>query len=290
MAEFPPNSGDLEIVLASDLGCRCDRALDRARALAAAWRARLRLVIAVEGDFHDPSWRSARHHLIEQAGADLAAEFQDDAIDWTLDVAAGDPAEVVMAAAAQSGARLIVTGVARNELMGRNDPGRMARTLMRRAPAPVLVVKRRPHDPYRRMMAPTDFSRASELAAAEAMRLFPDATLTLLHGYRVPFSGFISEPANQDEMREEALENLAEFRKRLQVRAGGREPLTALVEYGSVEELEADYVRSHAPDLVVLGAKRTGRFGGQGAADRLLLGARCDVLIVPEASQAAEAA
>jgi nucleotide-binding universal stress UspA family protein len=44
------------MVLATDLSSRCDRAINRACALAAARGAILHIVTAVKGDFHEPSW------------------------------------------------------------------------------------------------------------------------------------------------------------------------------------------------------------------------------------------
>ena len=279
----PPTAAP--ILLASDLSCRCDRAMERAAMLAADWGVALNLITAIEKDFQEPYWRSLKETTEAAVRAELALEFEGRDLKWDVTVEPGTAAQVVIDAVAERGSQLIVTGVARNELLGRSSPGRTVETLMRHAPVPVLLVKKRPHTPYQRILVPTDFSLAAELAAARAAVLFPSAEMTLLHAYRVPFAGFISETAHQDELRASALEHQEEFLARLKARMGDHAPLVVLTEYGSPEQLVAEYVAMQSPDLVVIGARpREGLLGAMavGMAERLASAALCDVLVVPQ--------
>lgn len=279
----PPSAAP--ILLASDLSCRCDRAMERAALLAAEWGVALNVVTAVERDFQEPSWRSLKDTTEAAVRAELALEFEDRDLKWDVTVEPGAAAQVVVDAAVAKGSQLIVTGVARNELLGRSSPGRTVETLMRHAPVPVLLVKKRPHGPYRRILVPTDFSLAAELATARTALLFPSAEISLLHAYRVPFAGFISETAHQDELRVSALEHQEEFLARVKARIGDHAPPMVLTEYGSPEQLVAEYVAMQAPDLVVIGARpREGLLGAMavGMAERLASAALCDVLVVPQ--------
>jgi nucleotide-binding universal stress UspA family protein len=273
------------ILLASDLSCRSDRALERACDLASQWDARLVVASALEEDFHDPSWRSRREQVVSEVRAELETELASRRFDWDVVVAPGRPSEVVLDAASSRDCELIVTGVARNELLGRSRPGRTVETLVRHAPRPVLIVKRRVHGPYRRMLALTNFSRASEYSAQQAARLFPAAAMTVLHAYRVPFSGFLSESANQDALRASAHEALDQSLARLSPGLPAGYAPEALVEYGAPDDLAADYVRDRSPDLIVLGRRRQRSRTTPGLIERILTNARCDVLVVPEPAE-----
>jgi nucleotide-binding universal stress UspA family protein len=272
------------MLLATDMSCRCDRAFDRARDLAAQWRAKLTVVTAVEQSLDEPSWRSGSSAATRRVRAELGRELDASGIEWDVFVAPGSPHDVVLAAAERLQSQLIVTGVARNELLGRTRPGGTVEALLRDARTPVLTVKRRGSAPYARVLVPTDFTAAAEMALLWAARLFPRARFVMLHGYRVPFAAFLSEEGHADEFREEALERQRLFAQRVEAQLGGQ--LTrALVEYGAPDALVADYESAESPDLVVIGAHDSREWvhnAVTGIARRILAAVRCDVLIVPE--------
>lgn len=51
----------------------------------------------------------------------------------------------------------------------------------------MLVIKQKPHEPYRRVLVPVDFSASSTAAVTLARRIAPGARIVLLHAYEVPF-------------------------------------------------------------------------------------------------------
>lgn len=276
------------ILLATDLSSRCDRAFERAYALAASRGAILHIATAIEGDFRDPSWRSAEREALAKIRADVVEALGDRTLAWEPAVARGAPHQVIIETAARVHAELIIIGVARNELLGRLQPGRTVEALIRKAPSPVLVVRRRPNHGYRQILVPTDYSPAAEFALIRAAAMFPDAQFTLLHGYRVPFAGFISEERHSDELKEGALEQQAGFIARVETKIGQRGRIVGLVEYGEPDQLVVDYIGGNAPDLMVLGAHdHSGILGALcvDVAGRLLMTAGCDVLVVPEAGE-----
>ncbi len=276
------------ILLATDLSSRCDRAFERACVLAAAWGATLHVVTAVEGDVRQPSWRSTSNRALDRMRADVAEALGVRPLSWEPAVAVGPVHEVVIDTAARVAAELIVIGAAGNELLGRHRPGRTVETLIRESPVPVLVVRRRAIREYRRIFLPTDYSQAAEFALLRAIALFPHAQFTLLHGYRVPFAGFLSDVAHRGEMEELALRQQAEFIARVEAKTGRSGRVLGFVECGEPGRLVADYVGETAPDLMVLGAHDHAGIWGALSVDvagRLLMMAGCDVLVVPEASE-----
>jgi len=85
------------------------------------------------------------------------------------------------------GAELVVLGARGAGFVRRIALGTTAERLLRTTRRPLLVVKQKAHEAYRRVLVPVDFSASSSAAIALARRVAPSAFLTLLHGYGVPF-------------------------------------------------------------------------------------------------------
>ncbi len=274
------------ILLATDLSCRCDRALDRAAALAAEWGARLVVVHAIERPApvsNAPSWRrpiDPREAAMQRILADLR---EPGALDLELVVERGEPAQLVLDTAARRGAELIVTGVARDETLGRALLGSTVDALSRRARAPVLAVRSRPRGPYRDVVVATDFSEDARRALVTTLELFPAARVRLYHAYQVVYEGFIEDKmsardGSAQRAQAEAREHLAGI-----ALAAGRE-ISTLVEHGPPEIGLRELVLTRGVELVVAGTRGRGRvatlFLGS-VAKELLASLPGDVLIVP---------
>lgn len=275
------------LLLATDLSSRCDRALDRAASLAARWDARLIVVNVIEASRRDaddlPSWRrlsDPRAAAEARVRRDLPAALRA----LHVRVAEGDPADAIIAIAAAEGVDLIVTGVARDEALGRHRLGATVERLARRAPAPVLVVKRRPR-PYEEVVVATDFTPASQHALGTVAGLFPDARLTLMHGWEVPFPAFQDNPRFRDDLRAELARHSDAFVAAARIAETRRPALQVLIEHGAPERLIRDYMTDRDIDLAVIGAHSGGApFEGRlgAVARRILEAAPGDVLIVRE--------
>lgn len=279
------------ILCATDLSGRCDRALDRAALLARDWHAKLVLVHALETmpefqqarRLHDlPSWRRP-----EDRAAAVARELHADMVDVGSDpevvVAAGEPAELILVEAARRKADLIVTGVARSELFGRRLLGATVDTLIRRAPAPVLVVRGRARRPYRQIVVATDFSAGSRGALETAVALFGPATTALFHAYRIATGGVVAPDRVRGSWQAMARQEADRFLAGAALDPAARAGLRVLVEEGDPVLLLRDLIDANGVDLVVCGA--SGRIAllemliGS-TAQRLVEGLPCDVLVV----------
>lgn len=294
-ADAPPN----RILLATDLSARCDRALDRAAALAAEWQAELVVLHALEDFAPDlagraaplPSWRRppdpaslARRELLADLGG--LAERSRVVIDQ------GDPVEAILRTAAAQDCGLIVTGVARGELFGRFGLGRTVDRLLRRSPTPLLVVKNRARKPYDRITVATDFSESSRGALEAATRFFPGRRLTVFHAYDPPMAGLSGDAAAyRREYRALAVQECEAFVAGAKRPAGAPAP-RLLVEYGDPAELLRDYAGARELDLAVLGTHgRSALFEAflGSVAKRIIDEVPCDALVIREPRAAVEA-
>lgn len=105
-------------------------------------------------------------------------------------IAAGPPLATILAQSEASDAQLIIVGARGSDFLRHMLLGSTASRLLRKAAGrPVLVVKQPPHETYRRLLVPIDFSALSTPAIGFARQLAPQAELVLLHVFDVPFEG-----------------------------------------------------------------------------------------------------
>jgi nucleotide-binding universal stress UspA family protein len=260
-SEAPPR----KILLATDLSCRCDRALDRAVQLAQEWKAELIAAYIIDPvetrqfrfDRTPASWRRLpspvdrmRWRLKRDLGS--GAEF------IRVVVEEGDPAESLLSIAAREGCDLIVTGIARDETLGRMVLGNTVNRLVRGSPTPVLVVHDRAVRPYRRIVVATDFSEASLQALLVTSSLFPARDLTLFHAYDMPFSGYLDDREYSKSLRAMEKELGTKFLGDERLNPGLRGRTDVVIEHGTPERLLNDYVEDQNVDLTVIGSHGRG--------------------------------
>jgi nucleotide-binding universal stress UspA family protein len=280
------------ILLATDLSARCDRAFDRALSLAGEWHAKLVAVHVMEDATEGigeanlvPSWRRTEDPQ-RLAEARIRSEIREVAPDLTVVIEKGDPADAIMRTAEAHDCGLIITGVARDELLGRLALGSTVSGLVRRSRTPVLVVRRRGRHPYGHVVVATDFSESSRHALEAAARFFPGSVFTVFNAYDAPMSGLITDTASYQAQFRAAAEEDAEAFIRSADLSGwrGQEP-ELLIEYGDPEQLLCDFVLEKDVDLVALGSHgRSALFDVLigSVAQALISSLPCDTLVIRE--------
>jgi len=268
----------MRLLCATDLSSRADRALRRAALLAGGTGAELVLLTVAEADA-----ARARAGLEAQAAAlGLPAS--------RLRVELGAPREVIPRVAAEEEAALVVLGAHERrplrDLFGATTAGEV----MRRGPAPVLMVARPAAGPHARVLAALDLSAPAlgALQAARGLGLLAGAELLAFHAFDLPARGHMllgDMPEEALSVQVAALE--ARARDALLAQLAGVAPEAApVLEQGPPAQALRRAVDRLAPDLVVIGTR------GHGALGRLVLGSvaeealrtlPCDVLAVPPA-------
>lgn len=280
------------ILLATDLSARCDRALDRAALLAAEWQARLVIVHALEdttsvldGTESVPSWRRLPdpQHFAESR---IRSELREICPGATVVIERGDAADVILRAAETHRCGLILTGVARNEPLGRLVLGSTVNRLVRRSPIPVLVAQKRGRHPYRHVVVAVDFSDSSRHALEATVRFFPQQRLAVFNAHDAPMSGLTTDAAAyREQMKEAATRNAEAFLKSCDLSGWTGQKPELLVEYGEPERLLYEYANLRGVDLVAFGTH------GRSALFDVLIGSvaqslvstlPCDALVVRE--------
>lgn len=264
------------IILASDLTARSDRATDRACLLAREWAAPLLLVHVVEGDWSDET--------VEARAADALGTILDsEAALAEIVVRRGDVQREILKLAEERAAALIVTGVARFNNVSDFFLGTAVDHLVRHAPMPVLVVKRRVRLPYRQLLVATDFSSCSQRALRAAVELFPEAELTLWHNCHAAYEAWLDKDATAAEARLEAEEQMQRFLADADIADDVRRGIKSVISTDELQRSGEHQLREGGFDLLVLGTHGRSGFAhatiGSRAAE-LLNNVSSDVLMV----------
>lgn len=252
------------ILLATDLSARCDRALDRAVQLARQWQARLVAVTVVDpGTLSEtrvraappPSWGGDDNGPVARTLRQLRRDAAATDVDIVVRVEEGRVNETLARVAAEEGAGLIVTGIARSESLGRTVLGSTVDWLVRHAAVPVLVVRDRTRGAYRNIVLASDFSPSARLALERAAGLFAGVPMTVFNAFEVPFLGMMDPKAQSAiaQGREAATREGQDFLASAALDPAQREAIRLHVEHGEPVRLTYEYARDHEADLIVLG-------------------------------------
>ena len=277
------------LLLASDLSSRCDRASDRAAQLAQAWKAKLLVVHAIDPAYavryakmtqELPSWRHPEDYRTVAARR-LSMDLASGKIDAEVYVSEGTPHEIVLEAARRENSDLVITGMGRDESLARIQFGSTLDKLLQELPIPLLAVRRRVRGPYRHVVVATDFSPASQPALETAIRWFGDAQLTLFHAYEG--AGLGGDALANDAWNTIANDQCDSFLAGMALEPSVLQRLHRVIDRGHPEVLLCDYVSHKEIDLVVLGTH--GRSGFLktmigSTAENLLHLLECDTMVV----------
>lgn len=264
------------ITLATDLAARSDRAFDRALDLARRWRAQLLIVHAVEDrppPINEPSWRRGSDPL-ETARRKLLFEYPGwEDVETSIDVRIGTPRDVVLGAATRENTDIIVTGIAGENVYGRDNLGALVPELAKHANAPVLVVKKRTTTLPRRVVVASDLTDTSHAALDLALGLFGPGRLILFNAFDIPYRGLVGDRNELERnMRPGVIE---ECKAVLEAAAGpaAASQIEIIAELGAPAVILAKLVADRDIDLVV-----TGTYGHTGLMDALLGSTAMDIM------------
>ena len=281
-----------KILFATDLSARSDRAQDRAIMLMKEYNAELIVLHVIEPvkDFHvirrgrfSPSYKFNTKH-IESTKKYLRKDLKDIGNRTKIRIETGHPAEVILAVAEEENCDLIVSGVARNEMLGRFTLGKTVDRLLKQSEIPLLIVTGKVHEKYKNIVITTDFSETSARALKAAFALFPDKNLALLNSFSAPGSYAVEDTGVYiQKMREIVFQEYTEFIDKAGLSEELRSRISIMIEWGDLSRLLKDLAGSSSIDLVILGSKVRGvllDLFTTSATERIVSALPCDALII----------
>ncbi|CAN5792175.1 hypothetical protein BH23ACT5_BH23ACT5_21300 [soil metagenome] len=272
-----------------DLTAMGRRVADRARIVAESGDGRLTLVHVLE-PLADSMIPDGLTRLVDEHRVNSARELADwlrgrTEVAVTLEILKGSPPWEIVRMSKQ--ADLTIVGSSSGDA-GRIGP--VATSVARMAHSDVLIVRRQPRVPYRKVTAAVDFSESSKAAVAAVLNRYPEAEVTAMYALPTRFDTLLSDAglfneeisASRSQRMEEAGLRMEEFVENWPGR------VRALVVDGPPQETIDEMTRRRGADLVSVATR------GSGATRMVLLGsvaegviaeAPCDVFVARVPSQ-----
>lgn len=293
-------NGFKQILAVTDLSAPARHALERGFQIAEEAQAKYTIAHAIELDVLDTlrDWiadelASVKNKLEQEACSALSEQLtlisKHHKAHADTQVICGPRLKVIADLAQTLNIDLLVIGARGEGFLKHHVLGSTASRLVRKSVKhPVLVVKRPPQTPYQRVLIPVDFSAASVNALKAALKLTPNAELTLLHVFQVPFEGKIAYAGVDEDIvkqyriatRDKALTQIRQIADAAGLDVGDYTPL---IVHGDPSQAVLDQEQQFDIDLIVMGKH------GKGFTEELLLGSatkyvleesQCDVLVV----------
>lgn len=165
--------------------------------------------------------------------------------------------------AAACAADLLILGAHGDDFLRHLTLGSMASRLLRKTTRhPVLVVKQMPHEDYRRVLLPLDFSPVAVPTIRFVRTLAPGAELILMHAFEAPFEGKLNYAGvdaaviqrYRTTAHEEALRRLRETATQAGLEIGSYTPL---VVHGDPSQRIVEQEQERDCDLIAMGKQGT---------------------------------
>ncbi|MDO9195925.1 universal stress protein [Rhodoferax sp.] len=155
-------------------------------------------------------------------------------------------------------ADLLVCGAKGESIIRHFALGTTALRVLGMTTCPVLVVKQPPHEPYRRLLVPVDFSPSSLRAIHQARSIAPQADIVLLHAFDVPFEGQLRYASVDEDTinryrivaKQEAIQKLRTLRDEAGLTPGGS---SMVVLHGDAALRIIEQEQERDCDLIVMG-------------------------------------
>ncbi len=283
-----------KILLATDLGPSCDRAMERALKLAKEQKAKLYVVHALPG-YKAKALRSTLKQEAENLIKGYLADYKDaDDIEVMIDVAQnGSPETHILNATQKVKADLIIMGMHSKAKFRDMFVGTTLERVARKITKPLLMVKDKPTGPYQSIITGIDFAPASRSALRTAMELSPHGVFELIHTYQIPVAyPATAELALETYAQTEKAQNkamiaflnteAAYFKK---IHNGQHKKINEKLVEGPAYDMLVKDAKTWKADLIAIGAHGNAiitpsKLGG--VAEDILANPPCDVLLVRE--------
>ncbi|MBV7409478.1 universal stress protein [Maritimibacter sp. DP1N21-5] len=238
------------ILVATDLSPRSDRAVLRALSLARDNKATCHIVHVVDDAIPevlaDPVLSGARERLRL-----FTAEYGEGGT-VEVHVIHGDPRQAIPETAAQVGAKLVVLGMHRPRFLLDALRETTMEALVRTVAAPVLVVKDPADHDYGPVLVPVSFSPACAAAIRAARTIAPKAERLTYHAIHLPFPGLTGE--KHGGQMDRYLTREAEVAKEEWIRKEDIGDEEVRMVTGGLRETLFGFVETQKPTLIALGA------------------------------------
>lgn len=278
------------LLAATDFSPGAEAAVLRAAQLARAHGATLHLLHVIDSTRLAelrallPGGAEAQQHVLEEARRALRETAVALGAEGGQRIAAASPTKAIFEASLRHD--LLVLGAHGSQPVREALLGSTANRILLKSQRPILVVKRPPEGPYRKVVVPCEYAPPARRALELALVLAPEAQVTLVHAFELDFEGRLWRTAGASEgvaaMRSAAVERAQAWLDGLARGLPGAGRVASVVVQGPAGTKVVEM--SAGADLVVMGKQGRSAAGEAflgSVTRRVLAEASCDVLVFP---------
>jgi len=259
------------IIVGIDVFARSNNVLKRAFMVAKENKADLFIVHAVQAPwFSVPSYFGGKEITVDTKGIKKKIEKRikavnpDGKVAYSVLVKEGNASDIILYESKLLKADMVIIGV--NTKGKKNFLGTTAEKVAHQSHLPVLIVKNSVKDPYKNILAPTDFQTQSKQSVLFAKNICPSAKINAVYAYEAFYAvgiytagSYTLEGLDIEQYNEAAKataeNNLKEFMRDVDIGKGK----VIDGEFNSKEAL-LQYIKKGSYDLVVVGSRGTTGF------------------------------
>tara|TARA_R110002072_G_scaffold80711_3_gene185279 strand:- start:1122 stop:1970 length:849 start_codon:yes stop_codon:yes gene_type:complete len=277
------------ILVATDLSERSDRAMDRAALIAKQMNALLHIVYVVDDEVTSTIALACEENATVELQRQVKEGTLFKGVKTKIHVEFGHPWSMITKLAEHHKADLVVLGTHRNRGFRELFSGTTLHRIAKACTSPMLVAAGRAAGLYSKVIVGVDFSECAQHATDVASQIADQQPLMLVHAYHIPFKAFtMRADEHGDIIMRERKRIETDIRRHMKDFIGTlknphSDTKTVIKEGGAVAVLQAE-IASRKADLVCVGSHGKpwlveAVLGS--TAHELLSYPPCDVLIAP---------
>ncbi|MGI9535047.1 MAG: universal stress protein [Thermodesulfobacteriota bacterium] len=276
------------LLIATDLSSRSDRALHRAINLALEKNYNLHVIHVVDEDLPDAVASTIKKEAEETIPEQIKSFKNRMKIKVTIKVIIGKHYEAILSESEKINAKAIILGTPKKATLKDFFIGSTAERVVRNSNVPVIVVKKASMKKYKRAVVAIDFSVYSRRCLDFALDIFANEEIYLVHCYHIPYKLLI-EPSHMTykDKRDQKKgflnmvnQEMTHFLKPIQKDTRN---INIIIKEGPAIDCLNNEIRRLKADLLILGTH--GRTGMSRAligsvANNMLTTSKCDIAII----------
>lgn len=269
------------ILVATDLSARSDRAVLRAIKLAKKFGAKLTIMNVIDSQVPRSIIEENKNLALKEIKACIKGRTKD--IHFDINITVGSPHVEILKAAYEENVDLIVIGLHRHAEDKQPIIGNVIERLAKSSHKSLLVVKDRSENDYKKALVALDLNNDSKESLKRALKFFSDCKFDILHTYLLPFLGIMGQKNIEQDFVAGILDELnaivEEVTKELNMSAAEIEKIAKEGYITNVLQKEVPYRK---PDLLVFGIHGRSSFSRSlmpSASETILVDPPCDVFL-----------
>ena len=272
------------ILVATDLSARSDRAVLRAVKLAKHFNSRLVVVSVIDNQIPRGIIEENEKLVLKEIKSCLRGKTKN--LEYDIKICVGNPHTEIIKTAYEEKVDLIVAGIHRHINKDQPIVGSVIERLLHFSNKPLLIVRDRSENNYKKAIVALDFNNDSKKSLSKSFEIFNNCKFYLLHSYMIPFVGFMGKGSKtlEQQIIDESVQEIEEIVNNIlkELKNITTPETEKIVRKGPILGVLEEETKHIRPNLLVLGIHGRSAFSRSlmsSASQNTLKNPPCDVFL-----------